>query len=73
MAKYIVIEEDSLEDYVDILLQFATGINPHLDEYLTKDLMLEYLAEHKLTGDAANELGDIITHLCIGVNKPLDC
>ena len=73
MAKYIHIEEDHLEEYVNILSGLVVGLNPYLDEAYTKEIMLAFLSENKLTEDAAAELGDLLSHTCVRTKKPLDC
>ena len=60
MAKYIPIDPDTLEDYVDIWLSFALGLHPYIDEVAAKELMVEHLKLNKLTGNAAGMLGLIV-------------
>lgn len=60
MAKYIPIEPGHLEDYVDIWLEFAVGVNPYIDEEESRQKMLDYLSQTKLTKGAALQLGGIV-------------
>jgi len=57
MAKYIPIEPEHLEDFVDILLELLVGVNPYIDEDDSRMKMENFLRVHKLNKINALNLG----------------
>ena len=60
MAKYIHIDQSTLDAYVNILLEFAVSIDPHINEVEAKELMIEHLTLNKLTAQAASFMGHLV-------------
>ena len=60
MSKYIPIEPEHLEDWVDIMLEMLVGVNPYIDEDDSRMKMENSLRVNKLTKSYALQLGAAI-------------
>ena len=58
--RYILMDPETLDDSVDILLEFAVGLNPHIEEEECREIMLQFLRLNKLSVDAAGLLGSLL-------------
>jgi len=58
--KYIPIDPESLEDYVDIWLEFAVALNPFIDEIKSRELMVEFLILNDLSAHGAAFMGNLV-------------
>ena len=69
--KYIPIDEDALDDYVHIWLEFAIGLNPYIDDDRARSEMIDFLSTRRLDANNARRIGTLVgaTASFLGTSK----